>query len=107
MEQLSLFNPNDERSSRQEELIDIWIKHKCKGTLVCPTGFGKTRVGLLAIEKFQKKNPDKLIIVAVPSDPVKVQWLKELEDRKLRADVRTYYDTSRHKYDASLVILDK
>lgn len=40
MEQLSLFNPNDERSSRQEELIDIWIKHKCKGTLVCPTGFG-------------------------------------------------------------------
>lgn len=37
MNQLSLFD--SERSSRQEELVDIWVKNKCKGTLLCPTGF--------------------------------------------------------------------
>lgn len=69
--------------------------------------FGKTRLGLMAVSRFQKKNPDKLIIIAVPSDPIKVQWLKELESLGLKADVRTYYDTSKHEYEASLVILDK
>ena len=106
-EQLSLFNTNDERTQRQEELIDTWIKHKCKGTLVCPTGFGKTRVGLMAIQRFQSKNPEKSILVVVPSDPIKLQWIKQIEDWNLKAEVKTYYDTSRHNYEASLVILDE
>lgn len=37
--QLSLFDANSERTLRQEELVDTWVKHKCRGTLLCPTGF--------------------------------------------------------------------
>lgn len=105
MKQLLLFD--DERTLRQEELIDTWVKHKCRGTLVCPTGFGKTRLGLIAIARFQKKNPEKNILVIVPSDAIKIQWIKEIQNRELKADVRTYYDTSKHKYEASLIILDE
>ena len=104
-EQLTLFD--SDRTLRQKELIDTWVKCKCRGTLVCPTGFGKTRLGLMAVSRFQKKNPDKVVIIVVPSDPIKVQWLKELESLGLKADVRTYHDTSKHEYEASLVILDK
>ena len=105
--QLSLFDANSERTLRQEELVDTWVKHKCRGTLLCPTGFGKTNTGLIAIARFQKKNPDKPILIIVPSDPIKIQWMKELEQKGLKADVRTYYDTSRHQYKATLVILDE
>lgn len=105
--QLSLFDANSERTLRQEELVDTWVKHKCRGTLLCPTGFGKTRTGLIALTRFQKKNPDKPVLIIVPSDPIKLQWIKELEQRDLKADVRTYYDTSRHQYQATLVILDE
>ena len=105
--QLSLFDANSERSLRQEELVDTWVKHKCKGTVVCPTGFGKTKVGLIAIRRFLNKNPDKVVLVIVPSDPIKVQWEKQISELNLQAVVRTYYDTSRNKYEATLVILDE
>lgn len=95
------------RTFRQQELIDIWVQHKCRGTLVCPCGFGKTNTGIIAIERFLAKNPTKKVIVVVPSDAIKVQWMQELAKRNLEAEVRTYYDVSRHKYECSLLVLDK
>ena len=45
------------RSERQELGRQLWIKHKCCGSLVYPTGVGKTRTALNCIECILKKYP--------------------------------------------------
>lgn len=102
-----MFDPNSSRSKRQKECVDNWVKNKCVGTVVAAVGFGKTRIGLQAIQRFQNKNPKHSIIVAVPSDVIKLQWEKELKDWNLKAEVKTYYDTSRHKYECTMLVLDE
>ena len=92
MSQLSLFP--DERTSRQLECVQKWVNNKKRGTIVAATGFGKTRVGLQAIKRFQTKFPNHKIIVAVPSDAVRIQWEQELNNWNLHADVKTFFDTS-------------
>ena len=37
--------------------IANWIINKCKGLIIAKTGFGKTRIAMIAIKKFLKKNP--------------------------------------------------
>ena len=107
MSQLSLFTNNDERTSRQLECVQKWVDNKKRGTILAATGFGKTRVGLQAIKRFQAKFPEHLIIVAVPSDAIRIQWEKELSNWNLKAEVKTYYDTSRHKYECTMLVLDE
>ena len=107
MSQLSLFTNNDERTNRQLECVQKWVDNKKRGTILAATGFGKTRVGLQAIKRFQAKFPEHLIIVAVPSDAIRIQWEKELSNWNLKAEVKTYYDTSRHKYECTMLVLDE
>lgn len=107
MSQLSLFTNNDERTNRQLECVQKWVDNRKRGTILAATGFGKTRVGLQAIKRFQAKFPEHLIIVAVPSDAIRIQWEKELSNWNLKAEVKTYYDTSRHKYECTMLVLDE
>lgn len=104
---MNLFDSNYERTLRQEELVEEWVKHRCVGTIQAAVGFGKTRTAIIAIRRFQKKNPLHKIIIAVPSDAIRVQWEKELEQNGLNAEVKTYFDTSKHEYECTLLILDK
>lgn len=62
------------RDLRQEECVKNWKKYRCKGTLECCTGFGKTRCALIAIKAFLEKNPTASIKVIVPSAQLKAQW---------------------------------
>lgn len=97
------------RSVRQEEAIDKWVKAKLCGTLQLPTGFGKTRCGLLAISRFITKNPNKTVIVIVPSDPVKEQWMKELINWNIfnNCEVKTMFDAAKHEYNCTLLVIDE
>ena len=68
----------DEKTSRdirQEKCVEKWVKAKCKGTLIAATGFGKTRVALMCIKKFLDKNPQASIMVVVPTQTLKDQWI--------------------------------
>lgn len=105
--ELSLFDSNSERTLRQEECVDKWVKNRCVGSIQAAVGFGKTRIGLMAIKRFRNKYPNESIIVAVPSDAIKIQWIKQLDEWKLSAEVKTYFDTSKHKYECTLLILDE
>jgi superfamily II DNA or RNA helicase len=70
----------------------------------------KTRCGLIAISRFLSKNHDKIIMIVVPSDPVKQQWLDELDKWGLLQEnisVHTMYDTSRNKYDCDMLVIDE
>ena len=104
-EQLTLFD--SDRTLRQKECVDKWIANKCIGTTVCPTGFGKTNIGLMAISRFLNKNPNATVIIAVPSEPIKLQWEEKLEELQLVASVRTYHNTSKNKYQCDLLVLDE
>lgn len=107
MSQLSLFPDIDERTARQLECVQKWVDNGKHGTVVAATGFGKTRVGLQAIKRFQSKYPKHIVMVVVPSDAIRVQWEKELNEWNLKAEVKTYYDTSRHKYECTMLVLDE
>ena len=102
-----MFDPNSSRSKRQKECVDNWIKSKCVGSIVGATGFGKTRIGLQAVQRFQNKNANKKVIIVVPSDAIKIQWDKELQDNNIRAEVHTMYDVSRNQYKCALLVIDE
>ena len=78
MKQPSLFDLPSSRTLRQQEAVNKWVANKCVGCINAAVGFGKTRIGIMAISRFLAKNPNKKVIIAVPSDPVKLQWMKEL-----------------------------
>ena len=71
--QAFLFEPMS-RDDRQKLALRKWIENGCKGTLVASTGFGKTRVGLNAIQLILKKYPQKRVLVIVPTTALKEQW---------------------------------
>jgi superfamily II DNA or RNA helicase len=108
-----LFNLEHEdtsRSERQEQGVQKWIKNNCIGCLNWATGVGKTRGGLLAISRFLKKNPGRSVIIAVPSDSTKQQWLVKLAEWGILGDniqVHTMYETSKDKYVCDFLILDE
>lgn len=66
------------RSERQKIAIEKWIKSGGRGTLQWCTGSGKTRAALIAIKSFVEKNVNKKIVVIVPTEYLKDQWLEEL-----------------------------
>ena len=107
MEQLSLFDLPSDRTIRQQKAVDAWVAHKCIGTINACVGFGKTRMGIMAVTRFLNKNPNKTVIIVVPSDPIRLQWMKELQSNNLKADVKTMYDCSKNKYKCALLIIDE
>ena len=70
-----LFTPLT-RDERQEESLKAWLHNKGKGCIEACTGFGKTKIGLNAIETVRKRYPTLSVIVVVPTDVLKNQWTK-------------------------------
>ena len=96
-----------DRTERQEESVQKWVNNKLRGTLVLPTGFGKTRCGLRAISRFLNKNPSRKVLVVVPSDPIKIQWISELAKWNLNADVVTIGIASKTEMSCDMLVLDE
>ena len=66
------------RDERQTIGIQKWINNKCRGTLEWCTGTGKTRAAIKGIKSFLSTNKNKKVVVIVPTEHLKVQWLIEL-----------------------------
>ena len=45
------------RLEEQQNIVQKWIDNKAKGTVVGPTGFGKSFVGVLAIQNMNERHP--------------------------------------------------
>lgn len=71
------------RDERQNLAIRKWVENKCKGTFEFCTGFGKTFTAIKAIKLFLKKNPGRKILVVVPTEYLKQQWLMVLAEQGL------------------------
>ncbi len=62
------------RDLRQEEVLQNWISKGAKGVILAATGFGKTRVGEMAIRRCLEKDPSRVVHIVVPQKLIKNQW---------------------------------
>lgn len=97
------------RDERQTKGIQKWIAGGCRGTLKWCTGVGKTRAAIIGIKAFLTKNKGKKIVVIVPTEHLKIQWLIELNKFKLIYDVTVEIINSAIKISEKidLIILDE
>ncbi len=97
------------RTERQQVAIKNWIANKGKGTIVANTGFGKSRCALMIIKALLKKNPQFRILVVVPTDALRKQWLSHIEEWsfQLNVDVLIINTVVKNKYICNLLILDE
>lgn len=58
---------------KQLRMIVDWFK-TCQGTVIAPTGCGKTIIASIAIAKMIRWYPDKKALVVVPGIDLKEQW---------------------------------
>ena len=103
-----LFTPLT-RDERQEESLKAWLHNKGKGCVEGCTGYGKTRIGLNAIETVRKRYPTLSVIVVVPTDVLKNQWTKLLDERGLGLNCRVMIinTASKTMEKCDLLILDE
>lgn len=71
------------RDERQEICINNWKAAGGRGILELCVGFGKTRCALKIMQRLVAKKPDAKIIVIVPTEYLKGQWLLQIADWKL------------------------
>ena len=103
-----LFTPLT-RDERQEESLRAWLNNKGKGCIEGCTGYGKTRIGLNAIEKVRTRYPQLSVIVVVPTDVLRIQWIKQLDERGLGLNCKVLIiNTASKQLDqCDLLILDE
>ena len=103
-----LFTPLT-RDERQEESLKAWLRNKGKGCVEGCTGYGKTRIGINAIERVMTKYPNISVIVVVPTDVLKNQWATLLDKRGLSLNCKVVIINTASKTDekCDLLILDE
>lgn len=103
-----LFTPST-RDERQAESVTKWLKNKGRGTLECCTGYGKSRCALIIINKLLSKYPSMRILIVVPTELLKHQWLEHIENNSLQLNVEVSVINSVAKNGAvcDLLIIDE
>lgn len=66
---------NEKKLQRQLSIIDKWMRAGCKGTVEACTGFGKTYILILVIQRLHKKYPNAPIDVVVPKLSLLDDWV--------------------------------
>ncbi len=97
------------RDERQKQCLKKWLKYNGHGTIVGCTGFGKTRIGLNLTDAFVKRNENASVLVVVPTQFLKDQWIDQLEERGLIDNTRVEIVNSVIKlnWTCDLLILDE
>lgn len=105
-----LFQIDEKRLIRQQQGIELWGKSG-KGTLKYIMGFGKTFVGIQIIQKVLAKSNNAIINVIVPSDYIRSNWLKYLEEYELIDKVTIYTSnevvSNKYNHFVDLLIVDE
>ena len=103
-----LFTPLT-RDERQDEAVSKWIKNKGKGTVVAGTGVGKTVIAIKCIKKLLTKYPNMSILILVPTELLKNQWIEELKKWGVCANitVKVMMGASKKEHTCDLLIIDE
>ena len=98
------------RTERQLLAIEKWKKVKCRGSLVGNTGFGKTRMALMAITRVLAKYPDLKVTIVVPTKPLREQWSEKLEEYGLignNINILIINTAAKKPFDCNFLIIDE
>lgn len=98
------------RDERQAACLKKWVANNGHGTLVCATGFGKTRVALNTVEWLQSKTPNIRVIIVVPTTVLQEQWMDNLRKRGCSTEhIQVYIINSviKNPHECDLLILDE
>lgn len=97
------------RTERQKEGVKKWIKNGGKGTLCYATGVGKTRTACIAIQTLLKQKNDATVLVCVPTEVLKQQWIETLvrENLILNCKVEIVNTIITKKWKVDLLIIDE
>lgn len=72
-----VISQTSDRTLRQKEDIDKWIKSGARGYFLWATGTGKSYLACLAIKLCNERHPDKQINVVVPTTVLQEAWTDE------------------------------
>ena len=98
------------RDERQAIAKDKWLKSNGIGTLVQPTGCGKTVTALKCLKTVLTAYPNLSILVVVPTSTLKDQWKSQLDSwgLGLNAEVEIINTVvKRNNYKADILVLDE
>lgn len=97
------------RTERQKLAIRRWLDSNGIGTIVAATGFGKTYMTCMLIKALYNKNPKLSVLIGVPIDVLKKQWLKELAKNQLFSvcKVEIFNTIVKNQYTVDLFVLDE
>lgn len=98
------------RDEKQRAFVDKWAQNGARGTLFAVTGFGKSRVGHLAIELMLDRGPSRATLIIVPSTDLYNDWTRDIKELGLNnVKVMTIQSLIRvqGKIHAHLLILDE
>lgn len=97
------------RDERQDLGIEKWKKAGGRATMEYATGFGKTRVALKTIKRLVDKKPDCKVIVIVPTDYLKEQWMLQVTEWMLFDNCRVIVINTavKMKIDCDLLVIDE
>lgn len=98
------------RDERQEMCFQKWKANNGHGSLVCATGFGKTRIALNIIKWLQGNTPSIRIIIVVPTMVLQDQWIQGLKESGCSTDhVQVYVINTviKDSHVCDLIILDE
>lgn len=79
---------NQKKLARQLSIIDKWLAAGCKGTVEAVTGFGKTYILILIIQRFHAKYPGQPIDIVVPKIPLLEDWTDPIRGHIVRHHLR-------------------
>lgn len=97
------------RDIRQEQCIQNWKKAKGHATCECATGFGKTRIGLLIIQKILNLAPEKRILIVVPTILLREQWIQQIDEWgfSFNCEVQVINTVITRDWNVDLLIIDE
>jgi superfamily II DNA or RNA helicase len=99
---------DQKRLLEQQKIVQLWRDKLAKGTVIGPTGFGKSYVGILIIGYMNQKNPDRTTIIIVPTLELKNQWESHVAQHNLKNVTVTVINSAiKERKECDLIVLDE
>lgn len=98
-----------DRTSRQKLGIKRWLDSGGIGSWAYATGVGKGFTSCMLIKALYKKNPNLSVLIAVPTQVLKEQWIRELAKNQLFSicKVEIFNTIEKQQYTVDLFIVDE
>lgn len=97
------------RTERQLEGVKKWFKASGIGVLSYITGFGKTRCALEIIKRLHEKKKNLSVLVSVPTEVLKNQWIDQLRSWGFIdfVEVEIINTIVKHSCNVDLLVIDE